>query len=53
MGNGEDVMFIVLMDGVEIAYQEIDSTDSNRIIIIKFEQGTSDIEVIGIDPNWR
>lgn len=53
MSNGEDDMFFVLMDGVEIAYQEIDSTDSNRTIVIKFEQGTSDIEVIGIDPNWR
>jgi predicted secreted protein with PEFG-CTERM motif len=45
--DGKDDTFIILIDSIEIPYQEsIVDTDS-RIITINFEQGDSDIEIIG------
>lgn len=45
--GGQDDMFFVLMDGIEIPYDEISSNSQSRKIQIDFEKGTSDIEVIG------
>jgi len=47
MHDGQDDMFFVLMDGVEIPYDEISSNSQSRKIQINFEKGTSEIEVIG------
>jgi predicted secreted protein with PEFG-CTERM motif len=45
--NGNDEIFIILIDGKQVPYKE-SSTDSKlRSIIIKFEQNDSDIEIIG------
>ena len=45
--DDEDDTFIILIDGVEVPYQEITSTASMRKITIEFEEGDSDIEIIG------
>ena len=44
--NGKDETFIILIDGIEVAYQETINSES-RIITINFEQGDSKIEIIG------
>jgi len=44
--NGKDETFIILIDGVEVAYQETINSKS-RIITINFEQEDSKIEIIG------
>ncbi|MGH1565932.1 MAG: PEFG-CTERM sorting domain-containing protein [Nitrosopumilus sp.] len=44
--NGKDETFIILIDGIEVAYQEIINSES-RIITINFEQEDSKIEIIG------
>lgn len=46
--DGKDDTFIILIDGIEVDYVETSEvgTDS-RVISINFEQGDSDIEIIG------
>ncbi len=42
-----DDTFIILIDGIEVPYEEILTGDQNRRITIDFEEGDSDIEIIG------
>ncbi len=42
-----DDTFIILIDGVEVPYQEITTNSDARTISIDFEEGDSDIEIIG------
>jgi len=42
-----DDSFIILIDGVEVPYKEIATDVDSRTITIEFEQGDSDIEIIG------
>ncbi len=42
-----DDTFIILIDGVEVPYQEITTNSEARTISIDFEEGDSDIEIIG------
>lgn len=44
--DGKDDSWIVLIDGMETNYEEETQTES-RIITINFEEGDSDIEIIG------
>ncbi len=45
--NGKDDIFIILIDGVEVAYQESMVHSDSRVITIDFENGDSNIEIIG------
>jgi len=45
--DGKDDTFIILIDGIEVAYQETVVQSDSRVISINFEQGDSDIEIIG------
>ena len=45
--DGKDDTFIILIDGIEVAYQESVVHSDSRVITINFEQGDSDIEIIG------
>ena len=45
--DGKDDTFIILIDGIEVAYQESVVQSESRIITINFEQNDSDIEIIG------
>ncbi|MFQ5476518.1 MAG: PEFG-CTERM sorting domain-containing protein [Nitrosopumilus sp.] len=45
--DGKDDTFIILIDGIEVAYQESVVHSESRIITINFEEGDSDIEIIG------
>ena len=45
--DGEDGFFIILIDGEEVAYQEPVIFSDSRVITINFEEGDSDIEIIG------
>jgi predicted secreted protein with PEFG-CTERM motif len=45
--DGKDDTFIILIDGIEIAYQESVVLADSRVITIEFEQGDSEIEIIG------
>ena len=45
--NGKDDTFIILIDGIEVAYQESIVNSDSRVITINFENGDSDIEIIG------
>jgi len=45
--DGKDDTFIVLIDGIEVAYEESVVLSDFRSISINFEQGDSDIEIIG------
>ena len=45
--DGKDDIFIVLIDGIEVAYQESVVHSDSRLITINFEEGDSDIEIIG------
>ncbi len=45
--DGKDDTFIILIDGVEVPYQESVVHSDSRVITINFEQGDSDIEIIG------
>jgi len=42
-----DDTFIILIDGIEVPYREISTNADSRKIIIEFEEGDSDIEIIG------
>ncbi|NDB33078.1 MAG: PEFG-CTERM sorting domain-containing protein [Nitrososphaeria archaeon] len=45
--TGEDTPFFVLVDGEEVEFEEGDATDADRTITIPFENGASQIEIIG------
>ena len=45
--NEIDDTFIILIDGVEVPYREIATNAQSRTISIEFEEGDSDIEIIG------
>jgi predicted secreted protein with PEFG-CTERM motif len=45
--DGSDVDFIVLVDDEEADFEEVDSDDSTRMVDITFEDGASQIEIIG------
>ena len=45
--NDIDDTFIILIDGVEVPYREIATNAQSRTISIEFEEGDSDIEIIG------
>ncbi len=45
--DGKDDIFIILIDGIEVAYEESPIHSESRVISIEFEQGDSDIEIIG------
>jgi len=45
--NGKDEMFIILIDGINIAYQESAVFSESRVITINFEEDDSKIEIIG------
>lgn len=45
--DGKDDVFIILIDNVEVTYQELETKSKSRMISIDFEQGDSEVEVIG------
>ncbi len=45
--DDKDDTFIILIDGIEVAYQESVVNSDSRVITINFEEGDSDIEIIG------
>jgi len=45
--NDQDDKFIILIDGAEVPYREISTNADSRTITIEFEEGDSDIEIIG------
>jgi predicted secreted protein with PEFG-CTERM motif len=45
--DGTDDTYIILIDGVEVPFQEIQTDENTRVITIGFEEGDSDIEIIG------
>ncbi|MFB5598470.1 MAG: PEFG-CTERM sorting domain-containing protein [Nitrosopumilaceae archaeon] len=45
--DGNDDAFIILIDGVEVPYDEVSTSSKSRTITIEFEGGDSDIEIIG------
>jgi predicted secreted protein with PEFG-CTERM motif len=45
--DGKDDTFIILIDGIEVAYQESVVDSESRVISINFIEGDSDIEIIG------
>jgi len=45
--DGKDDTFIILIDGIEVAYQESLVHQNSRVITINFEEEDSDIEIIG------
>jgi hypothetical protein len=44
--SGQDDQFIILEDGQEINYKQIDSTITDRTLLIQFPNNTSTIEII-------
>ncbi len=44
--DGSDDLFIILIDGIEVIYDESITNENTRTITIQFEEGDSDIEVI-------
>lgn len=45
--DNQDDTFIILIDGIEVPYKEITTNSEARTITIEFEEGDSDIEIIG------
>lgn len=45
--DGKDETFIILIDGMEVSYRESTSDSEFRVIEIDFEQGDSNIDIIG------
>ena len=45
--DGTDDTYIILIDGLEVPYQESSIGPDSRIITIQFQEGDSDIEIIG------
>ncbi len=44
--DGNDISFIILVDGVEVSYQET-TTSTSRTLTVQFIEGDSEIEIIG------
>ena len=51
--NDDDDIFFVLMDGIEIPYDEVAGDAQSRKIQIKFEKETSELEIIGTEINMQ
>ena len=45
--DGLDDVFIILIDGIEVIYDETITNENTRTIKVQFEEGDSDIEIIG------
>jgi len=45
--DGQDDIFIILIDGREVPYREISTNSNSRTITIEFEEGDSDVQIIG------
>ncbi len=45
--DDQDDTFIILIDGIEVPYREISTNVDSRTITIEFEEGDTDIEIIG------
>ena len=45
--NGQDETFIILIDNIQYLYEETETTTQTRLITINFEEGDSEIEIIG------
>jgi predicted secreted protein with PEFG-CTERM motif len=45
--SGDDDKYIIYIDGLEIPYQESAIRPESRLITIQFQEGDSDIEIIG------
>jgi predicted secreted protein with PEFG-CTERM motif len=45
--GGKDTDFVVLVDGEEADFEEIDSDDATRTLVITFSEGATEIEIIG------
>jgi plastocyanin len=45
--NGSDDTFIILVDGEEVDYEEIRTTDSERELVIPIFAGSGEIEIVG------
>ncbi len=45
--NGNDDVFIILIDGIEVPYQEELEGSGSRLITVDFQEGDSVIEIIG------
>ena len=45
--DGKDDTFIILIDGIEVAYQESVVNSDSRVITINFEKGDAEIKIIG------
>ena len=45
--NGQDEKFIILIDDIQVPYEETETNSQSRLITINFQQGDSEIEIIG------
>ena len=45
--NGQDETFIVLIDDIQLPYEETENNSQLRLITINFEEGDAEIEIIG------
>ncbi len=45
--NDKDKEFIILIDDIQVPYEETDTDSQSRLITINFEEGDSEIEIIG------
>ena len=45
--DGNDEIFIILIDGIQVPYNESITTSKSRTIAIEFNQNDSNIEIIG------
>ena len=45
--NGQDETFIILIDNIQVPYEETETNSQLRFITINFEEGDSEIEIIG------
>jgi hypothetical protein len=45
--NGQDETFIVLIDNIQFLYVETETNSQSRLITVNFEEGDSEIEIIG------
>jgi predicted secreted protein with PEFG-CTERM motif len=45
--NGQDETFIILIDNIQVPYEETEINSQFRFITINFEEGDSEIEIIG------
>lgn len=45
--NGQDEKFIVLIDDIQFPYQETETNSQSRLITINFNEGDSEIKIIG------